>query len=236
MQARNVLAIVPARGGSKRIPRKNIHPLAGRPLIAITIQCALSALRVGRVVVSTDDEEIAAVARSAGAEVPFLRPPELAGDKITMAPVLLHLIDHLHDADRYSLIAVLQPTSPLRKPQDIDAAVDFLETGEFDSVDSYHRASHPVEWLCRIDQSGVIQPIFPDAYYSEVQGQDCPPSYMPNGAIFVIKRDVLISRQTLVGKRHGGFIMPEERSVDIDEPLDLLWAEFLVEREGLNLS
>ena len=230
MNTKHVLAIVPARGGSKGIPRKNIRPLAGKPLICHTIQCARQAVSVTRVIVSTDDKEIAAVAAKAGAEVPFLRSAALARDDTPIIDVIIDVLQRLDSTDTWPLISVLQPTSPLRLPQDIDETVRLMDEKEFDSVSSFCQSPHPAEYLYRIDTGRTARAIFTED--ENFIRQDMEPAYLMNGAVYVVKREIVLQKRSLFGTRLGAYIMPEERSVDIDTPLDLDWAEFLLTRRN----
>lgn len=215
----DVLAVIPARGGSRGLPRKNVLQFCGRPLIAWTIAAALESGVAGRVIVSTDDEEIAAVAREAGAEVPFLRPAELATDEATTLDVALHLLDTL--ALQPAWLLLLQPTSPLRTASDICAAAALA--GESDAVVSLASAS---QWLHRVDRDGFLEPLVD---VPMTRRQDAPPAYALNGAIYLVRTEALRRERTFCPRRTRAYIMPPERSVDIDTALDWTWAQMLAE-------
>lgn len=227
-----VLGLISARGGSKGLPGKNIRMLAGRPLIVHTIEAALNAANVDRVVVSTDSHEIAAIARMAGAEVPFVRPAELARDDTPSLPVSQHAVAWLRDKEGWAcdILAELPPVAPLRTSQDIDASLAMLiETGA-DSVISLcavEGAYHPY-WMKRIDNDRVI-PLM-DLPREYTRRQDLPPVYRRNGAIIAVWAKVLMEHGTYYGREIRGYMMPDERSIDIDNELDFAVAETLLDR------
>ena len=222
-----VLALIPARGGSKGIPRKNIRPFCGKPLLQWAIDAALLAGCVDQVVVSTDDPEIAEVAKSGGAEVPFLRPAELASDiALGIAPVL-HALEQLpHVSD----VLLLQPTSPLRTSADIEAIVALRQrAGRESAVSLTPSAKHPA-WTYSLNQDGRLESLL------QFDGAHCrqrlPPAYLLNGALYLASRDFLLREQSFIGDDTVGYVMPAERSVDIDTPLDWKWAELLMEQQA----
>ena len=225
----NVLALITARGGSRSIPKKNIAPLAGKPLIAWTIEAALRSPALSRVIVSTDDTEIAEVAQQWGAEVPFMRPAELARDDSPHIPVVVHAIEWLetHGEMRPEYVLLLQPTSPLRATEDIDNAIRLAFEKDADSVVSVCQAfSHP--YLAkRITTDGRLEDFGPrsEGYLAR---QVLPPAYVVNGAIYLIRRDVLIEKQTFYTERTYAYVMPPERSLDIDSPWDLYLADLIL--------
>ncbi len=213
-----VLGLIPARGGSKGIPRKNVMPIAGKPLIAWTIEAALSARSIDRVVVTTDDAEIAELSRRHGADVPFLRPASLACDETPGIDPVLHALDML---PAYDMVVLLQPTSPLRSADDIDAAVAMA--GASATVVSVTEATH-TDWIFPMDAAGRLDiPHQPTA-----RRQEMAKRYMLNGAIYVARYDVLRARRSFLEAGTLGYAMPAERSVDIDGPLDWRLAELLL--------
>lgn len=225
----SVLALITARGGSKGIPGKNIADLAGKPLIAWTIEAAMGAAAVSRVIVSTDDAAIAAVSERWGAEVPFLRPAELAADASPHLPVLLHALAWVeeHDARSYEYILLLQPTSPLRTTGDIESAVKLALDQQADGVVSVCPA-HPHPFLSRrITDDGRLEEFAPrpKGYLAR---QTLPPAYMLNGAIYLVRSDVLTTRQTFYTENTFAYVMPPERSLDIDTPWDLYLANLIL--------
>lgn len=214
------------------MPRKNLALVAGRPLIAWSIAAALEARSVTRVVVSTDDDRIRAVARRYGAEAPFTRPARLAGDRTPTIDVVLHAMTWLarHEGYHPKHLVCLQPTSPLRTSGDIDAATRLLRTREADAVVSVTSVHQHPAWLKRLLPSGRITSLGGRA--SERRRQDLEPLFIPNGAIYLARTDVLTRRRTWYTERTYGYVMPPERSLDIDAPLDLVLAAALLRREA----
>ena len=218
----NVLALVNARGGSKGVPRKNVRPLRGKPLIVWSIEAGLAATRVASVVVSTDDPEIAEVARHHGARVPFIRPAELATDKSLQIDTIRHAVGFLEAQDEfYDVVLILQPTAPLRSPEDVDGALTLLETSGADSVISVCEVGgrHPLTCY-RADADGMLSPLLPSDARG-VQRQEFGSVLWRNGAIYAMRRDVVMTRNSLYGARTVGYLMPEERSFNIDSMFDL---------------
>lgn len=227
-----VLAVIPARGGSKGVPRKNIRMVGGKPLIAYTIEAAQAVQdRLHRLIVSTDDAEIAAAGLKYGAEVPFMRPSDLGGDKVPMVPVLKHAIQTIEEMDgiRLDWVLLLQPTCPFRAPEDILAALDLAAWGGCDSVISVVQvlAHHPI-LMKKIENDRLLP-------YSieEVEGtrrQDYkPPAYMRNGCIYLSRRDNLMEHNSIWGKVIRPYVMPEDRSVNVDSELDMKLVEFMLQ-------
>lgn len=223
-----VAALIPARGGSKSIPRKNIVPVGGKPLIAWTIEAALGSKLLDRVYVSTDDEEIATVARQHGAEVPFLRPAELASDEAGSLGVALHALDWMsaHGGEPDYLL-LLQPTSPLRTTEDIDATIRLAEGRKARAVLGVCEAS-PHPWLARqISPEGFLSDFFA-LEEKPTRRQDYPPAYMVNGAIYLNRATSLRSARTFQPPDTLAYVMPQERSLDIDSPLELRLVDLLL--------
>ena len=189
----HVLGLITARGGSKSIPRKNVVPLAGKPLIAWTIEAALQSHGLSRVIVSTDDEEIAQVAREWGAEVPFLRPAELARDDSPHIPVVVHAVEWLesHEDMRSDYVLLLQPTSPLRSTEDIENAIRLALEKDADSVVGVCEASSHPYLTKRITADGRLQDFGPrpEGYLAR---QSLPPAYIANGAIYLRRGNMVI--------------------------------------------
>ncbi len=225
------LALIPARGGSRRLPRKNILPLGGRPLIAWSIEAALAARSVTRVIVSTDDSEIAAVARALGAEVPFMRPPALAGDTASGEAVVLHALDFFEaTGERYDRLLLLQPTSPLRTAEDIDGAARLMSERDAHAVISVCPCDHPPEWSNTLPPDGSLRAFFRPGVRG-TRSQDLPTSYRLNGALYLYDWQHLARQRSLAMDDKGyAWIMPRERSVDIDTALDLRFAEVLLQQ------
>lgn len=219
----STFALIPARGWSKGIPRKNIRLIAGKPLIAWTIEAARTASSVDTVVVSTEDAEIAEVARAWGAEVPFLRPAELSADQTPGINPVLHAIGMLPG---YDTTILLQPTSPLRTAADIEGVLELAgRTGAPSVVSVCEPEDHPA-WMYRIDEEGRLTALLPEC--PAVRRQDLPPVYSLNGAIYCARTDWLRERRSFIGPETLGYPMPNDRSVDIDGPLDWRLAELLL--------
>lgn len=238
-----ILALVPARGGSKSVPRKNIRLLAGEPLIAYTLREAQKSRYITRLVVSTEDEEIARVARQYGAEVPFLRPGELALDHVPDLPVFQHCLAWLKEKEGYQpdMIVHLRPTAPLRTVDYIDKGIQLLlEPLPADSARSVCRAGqHPLKmWSVK---NGYLVPFVPESAsgireaYNKPR-QELPSAYIQNGAVDVVWAEVILQKGSMAGSVIRAFIMSEEESVNIDSPLDWELAEILMTRRKLPQS
>jgi len=223
-----VLALVVARGGSKGILRKNLVPLGGRPLLAWSLDAALRARTCDRVVVSTEDAEIAEVARCFGAHEIVARPAALARDDTPTMPVVFHALAAHPDAE---YVVLLQPTSPLRLPEDIDACVDLCRRHAGHAVVSVTLADPSPHLMVRLDPEACLQPVL-DALPGAVRRQDLPPTHVLNGAVYVAGRAWLNTHGRFVTPETRGFVMPRERSVDIDDELDLALAGLLLERSA----
>lgn len=227
-----VLGIIPARGGSKGIKKKNLAPLVGKPLIAYSIESALAANSLHRTIVSTDSDEIAEVCKALGADVPFMRPAVLAQDDTPTLPVIQHALDTLQDT--FDAVMILQPTSPFRSPADIDAAVEMLAANaDADSVISVVKVgdNHPAR-MKLIRDGWLVDPSFAE----ETEGQrrqDLPEMFLRNGAIYLTRTEVIMKRNSLKGNRSLAYVMPEFRSVNIDSEMDLLVAKAVAEIMGM---
>ena len=216
-----VLALVNAREGSKGVPRKNVRPLLGKPLIAWSIEAGLAAARVTSLVVSTDDPEIAEIARHHGARVPFMRPSELATDDAMQIDAVRHTVGFLEARGEFhDVVLILQPTAPLRRPEDVDGALTLLETSGADSVISVCDVGgrHPLTCY-RAGAGGVLSPLLPSDTRG-VQRQDFGTVLWRNGAIYAMRHDVVMKDNSLYGARTVGYLMPEERSFNIDSLFD----------------
>ena len=225
-----VLGIIPARGGSKGVLRKNIRLLAGKPLIAYTIEAARNSRYITRVVVSTEDEEIFKIAKAWGAEV-IRRPLELAKDETPTMEIIIHVLDSLKSEGYVpDVVVLLQPTSPLRTIDDIDNAIKmFLDCKDCLSLVSVTEFDHPPFWAMKIEGK-FLKPMFGEEYF-RMRRQDLPRAYRPNGAIFISTPEVLYEYRTFYTPNTIAYIMPPERSVDIDTEFDFLLAEFLIRRQ-----
>jgi CMP-N-acetylneuraminic acid synthetase len=219
----SLLAIIPARGGSRGVPRKNVRPMGGKPMIAWSIEAALKATSVARVIVSTDDEEIAAAARAHGADVPFMRPADLASDTASPVDVVLHATNTLEHDD---WIVLLQPTSPLRTHHDIDDAVQLQKERNARAVVSVTSAQHPPQWMRRIDDRGVLVPWL--GGQEPARRQDAETLYDINGAIYLLETKTLRDERTFVPDATHAYVMPAERSLDIDSEWDFHLADLVL--------
>ena len=235
MKQQTILAVITARGGSKGIPKKNLSTILGKPLIAYTIEAALQARTLTRTIVSTDDKTIAQVSEQYGAEVPFLRPKHLSTDTATGIAVLQHAVTYLTANEDYftDIIVCLQPTSPLRSAEDIDQAVNLCLKSGADSVVSLCRAKHHPFWMKKI-VDGRVYSLLNEDEHIYTRRQALPPVYQLNGALYVTKTHVLIEENRVLGKYTAPYIMPPERSIDIDTPDDLKFATVLL-KEGVPL-
>ncbi len=225
-----VLGIVTARGGSKGVPRKNIKLLGGKPLIGWTADAAARATKLARTVISTDDDEIAEVAREVGLEVPFIRPAALAEDTTPTLPVLQHVVTTLEAAgDRYDAICLLQPTNPLRTSAMIDGALELLERTGADSVVSVLPVplDHHPFWAYIAAPNGELK-LASGAAAPVTRRQDLPPAFHREGSIYAMRRDVLIDGNSLYGARTVGYPIDATTSVNIDTLEDWARAETLI--------
>lgn len=224
-----MLGLILARGGSKGIPRKNLALVGNKPLMAWTVEAANESGVVERLVLSTDDPEIADEGRRIGAEVPFLRPPELATDSSTSMDVNLHAFRWLEENENYrpDYVLLLQPTSPLRAAADIRASVELAVERQADSVVSVCAAhQHPL-WMKTLDNQGRLVDLYPQPS-TPTRRQDLPPAFALNGAIYLNLRSFLLNAHTFVCDRTYGYVMPPERSLDVDTPWDLYLADLIL--------
>jgi CMP-N,N'-diacetyllegionaminic acid synthase len=233
----NTLATICARGGSKRTPRKNLKLLAGKPLIAYTIEVALRCKDIEKVVVSTDDEELASVARQYGAEVPFMRPKELATDQAPKWPVLQHVVSFLHNNEGYDpeIVVDLDPTSPLRTEQHVSDCIKMLLNGPKDVegvVSVYEADKNPYFNMVEYDFSGYLN-LIKSLPGGVTRGQDAPKVYSLNASIYAYRTTSLMKTHGLFENKLKAFIM-EPWAIDIDTPLDFEIAEFLIQKGYLN--
>ena len=217
-----ILGIITARGGSKRIPGKNIKPLGGKPLIAWTIEAALASRYVDRCILSSEDEEIIHVASKHGCDVPFVRPAHLATDEATSSDVVLHALNAL--GEHYDYFVLLQPTSPFRTSEDIDNAVALCLDSGAPSVISVRGVRDKPEWMCALNKAGSL--VFPFALPKD----RIPPLYILNGAVYVVRVEGFLENSVFRVPETKVLPMPWERSVDIDTEEDWLLAEFLLHK------
>jgi CMP-N,N'-diacetyllegionaminic acid synthase len=222
----SVVGIVTARGGSKGIPRKNLADLGGRPLLAWTAEVALAS-QLDRVVLSTEDDEIAALGLELGLEVPVRRPAELAADGSLSIDVVLHMLAALEDPS-ITAVMLLQPTAPFRLVEDIDGSMDVFATSGADSVISVVPVDghHPAR-MKFIEDGRIVDPPYVEAYENQPR-QELRPVYIKNGAIYLTRREV-IEQRSFKGADCRAWVMPHERSVNIDGPFDLGIARVIAE-------
>lgn len=218
---KSILAVIPARGGSKGIPGKNLYPFANRPLIAWTIDAAMQANCVDRIVVSTDDPEIADTSRDLGADAPFLRPPELATDNAGSLDVLRHSI---MACPGYDLVVFLQPTSPLRSAHDIDAAYELMQERSATVCVSVTSVDQSPWLMYAMGTENRISPILPPLE-GVTRRQDYPAIYKLNGAIYFWNTIAFLKSRKMVTEESVGYVMPTERSIDIDTLEDVVQGE-----------
>lgn len=228
-RAARTLALIPARARSTGIPRKNLQEIGGIPLVGLAAEAAVTSEAVGRVVVSTDDEEIATAARAHGAEAPFLRPAEIAADDTPDFPVLEHALGWLAREEGYrpDVVVWLRPTCPLRTAADIDAAVALLRETKADCVRSVCRSKHHPLWMKRLEGDRLL-PLLPDVdEQTYPRRQLLPPVYRLNGAVDVVRASAALKAREIFPGDMRAYVMPAARSIDIDEPIDLLVARAL---------
>jgi len=227
---KNVLALIPARGKSKELPRKNIIPLLDKPLIAWTIEQAKESKYVDRVVVSTEDKEIAEISKKYGAEVPFMRPKRLSSDRTKGIEVVLHAIEFFKNrlANNFILL-YLQPTSPLRSAEDIDKATEQLGKRCAKAIISVCECEYHPYLANRLPRDGNMKNFLKENIANKNR-QDFPKYYRLNGAIYAGYIDYIKEKRGFFGESTYAYIMPAERSVDINNKMDLIFAEFLLER------
>lgn len=227
---KKILGVITARGGSKGIPRKNIKELCGKPLIAYTIEAARGSRYVTRCVVSTDDAEIAAVSKKYGADVPFMRPKQLAQDDSTSVEVAGHALGKLEkEGETYDYLLILQPTSPLRTSVDIDESIRLAVDTDADSVMSMKGLEDFSPKKIKKIRNGVIFPYFEEEGKQSSSRQNLEKAYKRNCAIYLTKTEY-IKQGDLFGKISRAYIMPEERSIDINTPIDFELAEFRIKK------
>jgi CMP-N-acetylneuraminic acid synthetase len=229
-----VLGIVTARGGSKGVPRKNLADLGGRSLLSYTAAAARRAKRLSRVIVSTDDSEIAAEAQRCGLEVPFLRPAELARDDTPTLPVLQHAVSLLEAAgQRYDAICILQPTHPFRRTEDIDGCIELLESSDADAAMTIARVPDEFNphWTYQRDPDGSLR-LTTGEQAPIPRRQELPAAYHREGSVYVTRRDVLMLGNSIYGTRVVGLLVDAEQRVNIDTPRDLEQARALLAESG----
>lgn len=225
---KKILGVITARGGSKGIPEKNIKELGGKPLITYTFNAAKKSELITDLILSTDSEKIASVGREHGIQVPFIRPAELAGDAVPHLPVMQHAIKFMEEKNScmYDFAIIIQPTSPFRTTEDIDKTLELLIATNADSAVTMVEVEggyHPIK-MKKLEGEKVL-PYCMD----EVEGmrrQDLPTVYKRSGAAYSMRRSIIMEDGKLYGNHIVGFVVPKERSIDIDVPMDWIIAEY----------
>ena len=221
-----MLCIIPARGGSKRLPNKNILPFIGKPLIAHTIESALKSKSIHKLVISTDSDQIAEVCENFDIEIPFMRPKSLAKDNTSSREVFLYTIERLIKDynEKIENFVVLQVTSPLRNSNDIDKAIQIFKDNNADSVLSMTKSNYPLHWAKKISTNNQIISCDPEINIQRGNPDFYP--YIPNGAIYVFNYKYFKMNEDYFSEKSYAYVMPNERSVDIDNLSDFNLAEF----------
>lgn len=225
-----VLGIIPARGGSKGVHRKNIRSLCGKPLLAYTVESALKSNKLTKTILSTDDSEIAEIGRSLGVDVPFMRPADLGRDAAPTFPVILHAVSQLESVGEfYDAICLLQPTNPLREAVDIDNCIELMETTNADSVISILPVPHMYnpKWVYWRSPEGAMTLSSGDSEPVN-RRQDLPNAYHREGSVYLTKRNVLMDFGNLYGRNVRGYEIDEANSINIDTQQDWDRAEILI--------
>lgn len=227
-----MLAIIPARGGSKGIPGKNIKELCGKPLIAYTIEAALTAEKIDKVIVTTDSKEIAEVAIQYGAEIPFMRPSCLARDDSSAVDVYLHAVELLEERDGIlaDKFAVLLPTAPLREAYDIDCAIQTMKKCMCTTLVSVAEADVPASWYYQMNENMIIKNAGFDSDNAIKNRQMNRKYYVPNGAIYLLDYSLLKTKRTYYTNDTIGYVMEKMKSVDIDTEADFEYVEYLMKK------
>jgi CMP-N,N'-diacetyllegionaminic acid synthase len=233
INGRSAIAIIPARGGSKGLPGKNIRPVCGKPLIAWTIEKALKSLYLDVVLVSTDSEQILRVARECGADVPFIRPAELATDTASTYDVIWHSLEHLHAAggSTFDYVVLLEPTSPLREDDDIDRMLEALDRNfdEFDAIVSVGEVTHHPSIMKRLVGKS-LEPFAPQLV-AGARRQDNAPAYFPYGVAYIAKSAALREENTFYARRCMAFPIKRYQNYEVDDLYDLLCVEAVMRHE-----
>lgn len=222
-----VLAIIPARGGSKRVPEKNIREVGGKPLIGWTIEEAKRSKYIDRLILSSEDKEIIKVAKAWNCEVPFSRPLKLAQDNTPGIEPVIHAIQAIDEW--YDYVVLLQPTSPLRKAEDIEGCIDLCIQKNALACVSVTEAEKNPHWMFTLDKEGQMRPLIQQKERSISRSQDLLKVYVLNGAVYIAKVDWFLKNKSFITKETIGYVMPPERSLDIDSELDIKIVSCLLE-------
>lgn len=229
-----MIALIPARGGSKGVPGKNIKEICGKPLIAYTIEAAKNAKCIDRVIVTTDDEKIAAVAREYGAEVPFMRPAELSSDTASAIDVYLHATEFVMNetGEQIEKFMVLLPTVPLRTERHIDEAMEQFKRDGATTLLSFAEAEVPASWYHMLDEQGRVHNAGFGKGITMTNRQNNETYIVPNGAIYILDYDLLKNNRTYYCDNTVAYIMDREDSIDIDYPMDFEIARCFMEKRN----
>ena len=235
------LFLITARGGSKGVPGKNLRQVGGIPLVGFKAVSALRSKYCSRLIISTDSPEIMQTAQDYGAEAPFLRPQHLATDTASSNDVIAHAMSHIEAEtnESYDAIMLLEPSSPFARADDYDGAVELMQERDANAVVGLRKTEVNSAVVGTMDQQGRIPDLIDRLLDLKKQRrQDFPSEYTPNGALYLFKWDFFKQHQTIYQDRNGTFGYPMDRihSLEIDEKIDLLWAEFLVDQGHLDLS
>lgn len=229
-KGKSILAIVPARGQSKGIPRKNIKILVGKPMIAWSIEAAINSKYIDRIVVSTDDEEIKQISLKYGAEVPFLRPEELARDNTQSSDAIFFTVERLKsiENEKYDFILLLQPTSPLRTEIHIDESIEKLidNSNNFDALISITELEHPIYWNRTIDRNNVLKNYIEYDKDKKYRRQDFEKLYRLNGCIYLINTETFLRYKSFETENTLAYVMERKVSIDVDDIVDFELAEY----------
>ena len=227
-----IWAIIPARSGSKRLHKKNTYKFNNKPLISWTIKIALNSKYIDKVIVSTDDNYIAKIAKFYGAEVPFMRPKKLSNDEASSADVVLHALKKLK-VNKNDLFILLQPTSPLRKTSHIDDAIKIFEKNRFiENIVGVSKLDHPIEWSDQLPNN-LSMKHFMQKENKNKRSQDFSPRYIINGSIYILKiRSFLKNKNFILKNNSYGYIMKKNESIDIDNLEDLKLAEYFFKKNN----
>ncbi len=228
MNNEKILAVIPARGGSKGLPRKNIRPIAGKPLIAWTIEEAKKSRFIDRIILSSEDDEIITVAKNYGCDVPFKRSADLAKDN---TPGIFPILDAIKRLPDYDAVILLQPTSPLRTVSDIDECIESYYQEKVNSIVSVTTPTKSPYWMYSINKQNKLKPILNTENTMMIR-QDLPSAFVLNGAIYMTNCRWLLETQTFMTPETCAFLMPPERSIDIDTLLDFDMAGLLLEKRN----
>ena len=225
IDGKTILAIIPARGGSKRLPKKNIMQLSGKPLIGWSIEAAQKSKYVDRLIISTDDEEVIKVAKLFNCEVPFIRPVELAGDNSKTIDVVCHALNTV--SEKYDIVILLQPTSPFRSASDIDNALVLFSNSNSQALVSACSTEHPPEWSFKLKSNLRLGNEF-KKFTSNKRSQDFQKSYRLNGAIYIASIKRLLKDRSFFNSGTIIYAMSPYKSIDIDKEIDFLFSDFLL--------